>query len=158
MGKDWHPNVYQSMVLSSNNLANKDLNLESENNTMIKWNHTITPMRKSTWERLFDRHQETIEKSCSAFRRPKNITQELVNSWHYLSEQYNKDYTLKANYINISVIKNKDSLYKVMKDCQVICINDGNIDKDALPFEDVKKIILNTFEELFPEKSKYEIV
>lgn len=62
------------------------------------------------------------------------------------------------NYINISDIKNKDSLYKVMKDCQVICINDGNIDKDALPFEDAKKIILNTFAELFPEKSKYEIV
>ena len=158
MEKNWHPNVYQSMVLNSNNLANKDLNLESENNTMIKWNHTITPMRKSTWERLFDKYKERIENSCSAFRRPKNTTQELVNSWHFLSNNYSKDYTLKANYIGIKDIENQNTLKQKMENSQVICINDGNIEKETLPFEEVKKIILNTFEELFPEKSKYEIV
>lgn len=158
MGNDWHPNTYQSMVLNSNFIAYNDLNLVREDNTIIKWNHTITPMRKFTWEGLFDRHQERIEKSCSTFRSPKNTTQELVNSWHYLSGQYNKDYTLKVNYIGIQDIKNGDNLYEAIKDYQVVCINDGNIDQETLPFEETKKIILNTFEELFPEKSKYEIV
>ena len=86
-----------------------------EDNTIIKWNHTITPMKKSTWEGLFDRHQERIEKSCSTFRSPRNMTQELVNSWHYLSGKYNKDYTLKVNYIGIKDIKNKDGLYEAIK-------------------------------------------
>lgn len=85
MGNNWHPNTYQSMLLNSNFMAYEDLNLTKEDNTIIKWNHTITPMKKSTWEGLFDRHQERIEKSCTPFRSPKNITQELVNSWHYLS-------------------------------------------------------------------------
>ena len=85
------------------------------------------------------------------------MTQELVNSWHYLSGKYNKDYTLKVNYIGIQDIKNEDSLYETLKDYQVVCINDGNIDQETLPFEETKKIILKTFKRLFPEKSKYEI-
>jgi glycosyltransferase involved in cell wall biosynthesis len=157
MEDNWRPNTYQSMLLNSNFIAYNDLNLIREDNTIIKWNHTITPMRKSTWEGLFNRHREEIEKSCSTFRSPKNITQELVNSWHYLSGQYNKDYTLKVNYISIQDIKNEDILYESIKDYQVICINDGNINKEILPFEKIKSIILNTFEKLFPEKSKYEL-
>ena len=157
MENDWRPNTYQSMVLNSNFMAYEDLNLAKEDNAIIKWNHTITPMKKSTWKGLFDRHQERIEKSCSTFRSPRNMTQELVNSWHYLSGKYNKDYTLKVNYIGIQDIKNEDSLYETLKDYQVVCINDGNIDQETLPFKETKKIILSTFEELFPEKSKYEI-
>ena len=61
------------------------------------------------------------------------------------------------NYIGIQDIKNEDSLYETLKDYQVVCINDGNIDQETLPFEETKKIILKTFKRLFPEKSKYEI-
>ena len=157
MGENWHPNTYQFMVLNSNYIAYDDLGLQREKNTIVRWNHTITPMRKSTWERLFDKYKERIENSCSVFRRPKNITQELVNSWHFLSNNYSKDYTLKANYIGIKDIENQNTLKQKMENSQVICINDGNIEKETLPFEEIKKIILNTFEELFPEKSKYEI-
>ena len=48
MGENWHPNVYQSMVLNSNYIAYNDLGLTKEKNTIIRWNHTITPMRKTT--------------------------------------------------------------------------------------------------------------
>ena len=58
----------------------------------------------------------------------------------------------------IEDIKDKDGLYEAMKKEQVVCINDGNIDQESLPFEETKKIILNTFERLFPAKSKYEII
>ena len=156
MDKDFHPNTYQCMVLNSNAIAYKDLNIPREDNTIIRWNHTITPMKKSTWEGLFNRHKEIIENSCTAFRAPKNTTQELVNSWHYLSGQYNADYSLKAAYVNIGDIKDRDSLTETIKNCQVVCINDGNLTDDALPFEEAKKIILGAFEELFPEKCKYE--
>lgn len=157
MGENWRPNTYQFMVLNSNYIAYDDLGLQREKNTIVRWNHTITPMRKSTWERLFGKYKERIENSCSVFRRPKNITQELVNSWHFLSNNYSKDYTLKANYIGVKDIENQNALKQKIEDFQVVCINDGNIEQETLPFEEVKKIILNTFEELFPEKSKYEI-
>ena len=157
MEENWHPNTYQCMVLNSNHIAYDDLGLQKEENTIIRWNHTITPMRKSTWERLCDKYKERIENSCSVFRRPKNTTQELVNSWHFLSNNYSKDYTLKTSYISVKDIENQNILKQKMKDFQVVCINDGNIEQEILPFEEVKQIILNTFEELFPEKSKYEI-
>lgn len=157
MEDNWHPNTYQCMVLNSNRISYDDLSLKQEKNTLIRWNHTITPMRKSTWEGLFHRHQERIENSCSTFRMPKNTTQELVNSWHFLSNKYCKNYTLQANYIGIKDIKDKNGLTEKMKDCQVICINDGNIDEDSLSFKEVKEIILHEFKELFPEKCKYEI-
>lgn len=156
MGEDWHPNVYQSMLLNSNGIAYDDLKLIKEKNTIIRGNHTIAPMRKTTWERLFNKYKERIENSCSTFRQPKNTTQELVNSWHFLSNNYNNDYTLKANYIGIKDITNQNDLKQFMANRQVICINDGYIQKETLTFNEVKQIILDTFEELLPEKSKYE--
>lgn len=158
MEDGWRPNVYQFMLVNSNRIAYDDLGLQPEKNTLIRWNHAITPMRKSTWERLCDKYQDRIENSCSTFRQPRNITQELVNSWQFLSDNYSKDYTLKAQYIDIKDIRNQDALKKKIKNCQVVCINDGCITSGSLPFEEVKDIILNTFEELLPEKSKYEII
>ena len=154
---NWKPGMYDFMVMNSNYISYKDLNLKHEKNTLIKWNHSFTPMKKSTWDRLFERHQERIENSCTTFRTSKNTTQELVNSWHYLSGNYSSDYTLSTNYLNIGNIQNKNDLLEKIKDCQIICLNDGNINDDSLPFEDIKKIILEVFEELFPEKSKYEL-
>ena len=80
-----------------------------------------------------------------------------MNSWHFLSNNYSNDYTLKANYIGIKDITNQNDLKRFMANSQVICINDGYIQKEALPFDEVKQIILDTFEELLPEKSKYEV-
>ena len=107
---------------------------------------------------MFNKYQERIENSCSTFRQPKNTTQELVNSWHFLSNNYSNDYTLKANYIGIKDITNQNDLKQAMANSQVICINDGDIQNETLPFNEVKQIILDTFEKLFPEKSKYEIM
>lgn len=154
---NWKPGMYDFMVMNSNYISYKDLNLKHEKNTLIKWNHSFTPMKKSTWDRLFERHQERIENSCTTFRTSKNTTQELVNSWHYLSGNYSSDYTLSTNYLNIGNIQNKNDLLEKIRDCQIICLNDGNLNDDSLSFEDIKKIILEVFEELFPEKSKYEL-
>ena len=53
------------------------------------------------------------------------------------------------NYISIQDIKNEDILYESIKDYQVICINDGNINK-----ENLGKAILEYYDWLIEKLSK----
>ena len=128
----------------------------------LKLPHTFFPMNKETVNVVHKLFKPEIYNSCSQFRKAKNFNQYLYTYYQIFSGSYlegertykytsfrDKEYTLdKAREIANDIIEQKyDS----------ICINDVSEFKSEAVFDAIKGIINDAFEQILPDKSKYEL-
>lgn len=120
----------------------------------LKDTHTWTPMKRSTWRKLFDEVGETIYSSLTPFRNAKNIVQQLSTYYFW----FTKKYELIENPNNICmnfITFTEDNIIKSVKDklYDIICINDIGVQN----YEETKQKLINAFECIFPNKSQFEL-
>ena len=142
---------FNSMKLACDTLGDKDW---IENQYMYYANHMCEPKLKSTDKMLYENNKDLIHSRITKFRNQGNFIQYTGSYWQIVSNKY--------------VYKNIPHIYLDMQDkniddiCNFIdnkihnykmfCVNDNVIRST----EEGNKKIINTFEKLFTEKSKYE--
>lgn len=116
--------------------------------------HLPYPLLKSTFELLWEKERETLEKtSASRFRAPADTNVWLFKYWQIASGQY----SIGDPKIGIlcSLDDDVSSLWKqiLSQKYRIMCINDGFLIKYK---EGVMREFIDTMEKLLPEKSQFE--
>lgn len=153
--------VYKKNLDKYINEKYKELNEYTKYSMKIKSNfvgfgvfHKPYPYLKSTFTSIWQKEEKTLNEACkNKFRGFGDLGHLLCGYWQMLTGNFepieNESITLnvKNNILEIiEVIKNKD--YKF------VCINDVSTDID---FERIKKQINTVLQEIFPQKSMFEL-
>ena len=121
-------------------------------------NHLPYSYLKSTFEEVWRKEEELLDLSCShKFRVSTDVNQWVMNYWQMASGNFSPRNPQIGHYYGITDIdkarKCADSI-KGQK-YKIICINDEVIRETE--FDAIKKVINGGFENLFPQKSSFEI-
>lgn len=118
-------NMYKYILNNSLNAAHMAYDKEKAVDYVYFTEHNMTAMRKSTWEMLWDKIGDHLEKSCTEFRTSKNIGQDIFSFYHYITSDY--AYAKRKNmYFSFKKRKISDlKKYVLSPDIQSICINDA---------------------------------
>lgn len=117
--------------------------------------HGPSPLKKSTFRKLWELEPELLAKVCShKFRHKDDINQYVLREYQKLSGNFVPANVQKIfGYYDIS--DQNERLYRTIENHQdkIICINDSNCKID---FERIKIRINTAFQRAFPEKSSFE--
>jgi len=151
--KKKYDNIYIQTISNTRDLCLLENNKKLKEDILLRSDHSMNPMLKSTWQLYWDKHKDELERSISTFRTSKNISQEVSNYHHYLSNPsiHGVRRMKYFQFKNESATKFYDVLFN--KDYDLCCMNDANV----LDFPLAKKIIINMFKKKHPNKSKYEV-
>jgi len=122
--------------------------------------HQPQPFLKSVFEEVSAKEKEVLDRtSCSKFRNNNDVSQYLFRYWQLV----------KGKFIPVSFsdsfstsIRSTKSAYLIAdiirkKRYRLFCINDAfELDNEG-EFQNAKEIINKAFEEILPEKSKFEL-
>lgn len=125
------PNAYHIAALGGLNFIAGQFG-KRYNRTWLKGGHNLTPMVKSTWEKLWNDHREKIEHSITPFRDIKNYNQWLCPWWHFLSGNY-FDHSPKRCYTGTRKSV-EEVVATIHSDIQVVCVNDNECEKDYMKY------------------------
>lgn len=118
--------------------------------------HGPFPLKKSTYEVLWDKEKETLENaSKEKFRSKNDISPYVFREWQKLSGEFvAKNVQKQLGYFNLSDdnVKLIETIKKQKR--KVVCINDAN---EKIDFKKVKQDLMKAFDEVLPEKSAFEI-
>lgn len=114
--------------------------------------HLITPMLKSTHQKVWNLHKTEIENSISALREEKNYNQYIFTDYQVFSgENINKSFDgVYCDFYGSNLEKIKKNIEEPEK--SILCINDNS----RAP-ENVGTLLKESFDKVFPYKCKYEV-
>lgn len=120
------------------------------------YDHLPSDFLKSTLCEVWEKYPEILDKTCSdKFRRESNVTQWLFKYWQLCKGDFEvRSYKFgKAFHINED---NFNELCQaiVTQKYRLVCINDTASTRN---FEEKKRIIIECFEKILPEKSSFEL-
>ena len=118
--------------------------------------HGPSPLKKSTYEKLWNLEGELLDQVCShPFRHKEDVNQYVLREYAKLSGDFvPKNVNKFCKYYNLKK-ENKDLTETITKQkIPVVCINDSNT---KIPYEIVKKELKQAFEQILPEKSSFEL-
>ena len=117
--------------------------------------HGPSPLKKSTYETLWQAEPELLRKVCShPFRHKEDVSQYVIREWQKLSGDFvNKNSYWLCKYFDVSD-HNEKLLRMIRKHTgKIACVNDSN---HGIDFEKAKAEINAAFTEGFPERSAFE--
>lgn len=90
--------------------------------TPIRFGHSATPMLRSTWRHLWSKASKELMASCTPFRSPVNINQEVSTFWHL----YANKWTMSNRKTFYSTTHRMEEVERILReeDCQLLCVND----------------------------------
>lgn len=121
----------------------------SDKKTIVQPYHFLSP--------IYTEHGKTIIKdkdlisTCSKYRdgeNTKNLNQYIFTNYEYINGNSTEENLPKVKYKFIDNINIDD-----FNDCDMLCINDGTHELNINKID----MILNKFQDMFPNKSKYEL-
>ena len=143
-------NMYTHHLHNGEATVRRLLGMPQRRSGVTRTGHNIAPMRKSTWDMLWDKAEADIRRSLTTFRAHRNINQELAAYWHLLTGTCSPSQRT-AVYTDMRDTGRVCSLI-TGSDAQLICINDAK----CANYSAAKKAITEAFETRFPEPSPYE--
>lgn len=117
--------------------------------------HMCNSYKKNTIKEIWEKEEKELDRVCMhKFRTDGDMSQWLIQFWQIASNQYEER---KANECIYYELKN-DNIDNIVDDIKkqnkkFICINDN---EKLYNYEIVKNKLIKTFENLYPEKSKFE--
>lgn len=150
----WFANVYDSLTIKANEKAFADSYIYG-----MHYTHLPTPFRKEAFKQVWNVFSTELDKMCeNRLRTPLDYTHQLVSLWDIVQGKfipvdknhygyYFEDFTHDMDRVRDAFEKQK---YKT------VCLNDTALVKE-MEFETSKKEIISMFEDLFPEKSEFEV-
>lgn len=121
----------------------------------LSYFHGPNAYLKSTFKKVWEAESAVLNETCNhKFRQFNDVNQYLFMWWQWCEGNFApKNMQGELKYINTS--KNTDELISVLQNCNepLLCINDAKTDE----FKEKKEALIDAFEKVFPEKSKFEI-
>ena len=117
--------------------------------------HGPSPLKKSTYQKLWELEPELLSDVCShPFRHREDVSQYVLREYQKLSGDFVPRNTHKfCKYFNLKP-ENPELVKTITKQtAKCICINDSNFE---IPYEHVKRELNDAFSKLFPQKSQFE--
>ena len=121
----------------------------------IQITHLTNAYLKSTFEEVWAKEEEELYRTCShKFRDKSDLMQNIFKFWQIASGNF-KPRSKIGKYFDVGV--SPDSVYNAIEKqtYKIICINDNEVMNDK--FDEIKKGLIDSFEEILPEKSEFEI-
>lgn len=118
-------------------------------------NHIHVNYQKSTFEELWKREGVKIDETCrNRLRTENDISHWCVRDWQLFTGQFYPRKPIGKMFHTASMCYNNKAIdYLRKQKGKVICLNDSENETD---FERHKKMILEAFEMIMPEKSSFE--
>ena len=147
-------NMFKKICRNSDRIARKALGLKPSV-CFLRPQHICTPMLKSRCEELYEKVKEDIVLSLTKTRKNNNITQYAFLDYMYLQDKLINRRILKRHFsLGIASSKKIRKYIANPKHC-LVCINDVQMSEES--YNEIRRTLLNTFEQVLPEKSKFEI-
>jgi hypothetical protein len=146
--------MFKQICRNSDRLARKALGLRSSL-FFLRPQHICSPMLKSVCEELYSKVSEEIAKTAaSRIRDEYNLNQYLFLDYMYLSGLLiNKRHSKKHFSVGVASVSQLHN-FITMPTHKLACINDVQLSEER--YVELRKALLDAFEERFPQKSKYE--
>lgn len=117
--------------------------------------HVCTPMIKSECEELYKRVEREFHDSITKTRTAKNISQYVFLNYMYLKGLLQNKRLSKRHFSLGITSTEKLRKFITAPTHKFTCINDVQLSQER--FEELRKVLLDAFDTLLPNKSKYEI-
>lgn len=101
---------------------------------VMRFGHSASPMLKSSWQYLWKNAQTLLMNSCTPFRTTKNINQDVVSYYQYLSGNFVTS-NRKIKYTTVHKRADVEEHLKT-RDVQILCINDTGSQADESVIRD----------------------
>jgi len=122
--------------------------------------HMPQPFLKNTFEELWEKEEELLEKTVqSKFRECYNVNQYLFRYWQLAKGSFSPSGIRDMIYVEPTIEDLRNGVVsKVIEDpkYRFLCIND-NSDISNKEFREAKQIVVDAFEHILPDKSEYEL-
>ena len=121
-------------------------------------NHFPQPYRKKTLDEVWNNSEDVLlDTMHSKFRNVNDVNQWLFRFWHLCKGDFiptNDTKTKKLIDLSQNIMITKTFCKNILKGkYKMVCIND----EECSDYEEKIKLLMETFEKLFPEKSSFEI-
>lgn len=118
--------------------------------------HIQLSYKKSTYEILWEREYEKIHSTCLNKLRSKDVvTSYCIRDWQIFSGEFHPKKPIGKSFHTVSMSYSDEAIdYLRKQKGKVICLNDS---EDETEFEVHKRMILDEFGRLLPEKSSFEL-
>ena len=117
--------------------------------------HVCTPMIKSECEEMYERVKDDLLATITMTRTAKNISQYVFLNYMYLKGTLQNKRLSKRHFsLGITSVK-KLREFITNPTRKFTCINDVKLSHER--FEELRRVLIEAFEMLLPNKSKYEI-
>lgn len=117
--------------------------------------HMPNAYLKSTFEEVWNKETEILDATChNRFRCSQDVNQWLMRYWQLVNGKFVPCSPHKGRFL---VIGKDDELIRrtiLNQECETICLSDDN---ESIDFEKERDFIIQLFEQIFPEKSMFEI-
>ena len=154
MSKHWFAcGMFKHICKNSDTLARKVLGVKSSL-SFLRPQHVCTPMIKSECEALYALTEEEIKASLTRVRAENNLNQYLFLDYMHLRGRLINE-RLSKKHISVGAASAsgiKKALLRPTK--KLVCINDVHLSEEK--YNRLRETIIEAFEQLFPQPSKYE--
>ena len=118
--------------------------------------HIHISLNKKTFETLWDKEYDVINNTCLHKQRTKeDVSVWCVRDWQLFSGEFYPEKSIGKLFHTATMSYSNEAMeYFSKQKGKVICLNDS---EDETDFELHKKMILDVFEKLLPEKSSFEL-
>lgn len=144
---------YKKLSKDSDHLARRALG-QKPSFVFLRPQHTVSPMLRSACEELYAKEEQAILDSCSRIRADGNFNQYAFLDYMYYSGRAVSRRT-GSRYCSLASTPLGMILGSIEKpSSKIICINDVKLSDER--FERYRKELVDTFERVFPAKSRFE--
>ena len=147
-------NMFKKICRNSNRIARKAIGLKPSV-CFLRPQHICTPMLKSQCEELYQKVETEIISSLTKTRSSNNLNQYMFLDYMYLRGMLiNKRMSKKHFSLGVA---SEDKIRKYIQNPKhsLVCINDVQMSEES--YNEIRRTLLNTFEQVLPEKSKFEL-
>lgn len=117
--------------------------------------HVCTPMIKSECEALYESVKDELHASITMTRTAKNVSQYVFLNYMYLNGTLQNN-RLSKRHFSLGITSTEKLRNFIINPTKTFtCINDVQLSHER--FEELRKVLIDAFETLLPNKSKYEI-
>ena len=145
--------MYKKICKNSDMLARKALGMKSSC-SFLRPQHICTAMLRSQCEELYNSVSGDIQSSLTRTRTAQNVTQYLFLVYQYLKGRMVNERISSKHCSLAMATPEKVAKYILQPERNVLCINDVRLSEEK--YETLRKVIHESFETLFPQKSKFE--
>lgn len=145
--------MYKKICRNSDALARKAAGLKPSF-SFIRPQHICTLMIRPLCEELYETHKEEILGTLTRTRTAGNLTQYMYLNYQFYKGRMTRE-RISAKHCSVAFTSpQKVASYILQPERNILCINDVKLPDDR--YQELRDVIHQSFETIFPEKSKFE--